>query len=29
MNLKNTSYPMMIIAEEWQNEMKRDKAIEK
>jgi hypothetical protein len=29
MNLKNTSYPMMIIAEEWLNEMKRDKAIEK
>jgi hypothetical protein len=27
--LKNTSYPMMIIAEEWLNEMKRDKAIEK
>jgi hypothetical protein len=29
MNLKNTSYLMMIIAEEWLNEMKRDKAIEK
>jgi hypothetical protein len=29
MNLKNTSYSMMISAEEWLNEMKRDKAIEK
>jgi hypothetical protein len=29
MNLKNTSYPIMIIAEEWLNEMERDKAIEK
>jgi hypothetical protein len=29
MNVKNTSYLMMIIAEEWLNEMKHDKAIEK
>jgi hypothetical protein len=29
MNLKNTSYSMMISAEECLNEMKRDKAIEK
>jgi hypothetical protein len=29
MNLKNTSCLMMIIAEEWPNEMKHDKATEK
>jgi hypothetical protein len=29
MNWKSTSYPMMIIAKEWLNEMKLGKAIEK